>query len=46
MDEDVEILNKIKSFYETLFKCQSSKIVSEIESVLWGTLLHPLTTIK
>ena len=33
-DEDVEILNKIKSFYETIFKSQFSKNVSEIEKEL------------
>ena len=30
-DEDVEILNKIVTFYETLCKCQSSKNLNEIE---------------
>ena len=34
IDEDVEILNRIKSFYKTLFKCQSSENVSEIEKSL------------
>ena len=34
IDEDVEILNKIYSFYETLFKSQSFKILVEIEKFL------------
>ena len=34
IDEDVEILNKIRSFYETLFKSQSSKNVNGIEKYL------------
>ena len=34
IDEDVEMLNRIKSFYKALFKCQSSKNVSEIEKSL------------
>ena len=32
IDHDVEILNKIKVFYETPFKRQSSKTVSELMS--------------
>ena len=35
IDNDAEILDKIKNFYETLFKKQSSKIVIEIEK-LWA----------
>ena len=38
IDNDAEILDKVKNFYETLFKTQSSKIVIEIEK-LW-----PITT--
>ena len=34
IDGDVEILNEIKSFYESLFKSQSSKHVSEIKKIL------------
>ena len=34
IDVDVEILNKIKSSYETLFKSQSFKNVREIENFL------------
>ena len=34
IDEDVEILIKIKSFYETLLKSQSSKNVNGIEKSL------------
>ena len=34
IDGDVEILKKIGSFYETLFKSQSFKNVSEIEKFL------------
>ena len=36
IDDDVEILKKIESFYETPFKSQSFKNVSEIENVLCG----------
>ena len=36
IDGDVEILKKIESFYETLFKSQSFKNVSEIEKFLCG----------
>ena len=36
LDGDVEILKKIESFYETLFKSQSFKNVSEIEKFLCG----------
>ena len=35
IDNDAEILDKVKNFYETLFKKQSSKIVIEIEK-LWA----------
>ena len=35
IDNDAEILDKIKNFYETLFKKQSSKIIIEIEK-LWA----------
>ena len=45
-DKDAEILNKIKSFYETLFKSQFSKNVSEIEKELCLLLPRLLTTIK
>ena len=34
INDDVEILNKIESFYETLFKSQSSINVSEFEKFL------------
>ena len=34
IDNDIEILNKIESFYKTLFKIQSFKNVSEIENFL------------
>ena len=44
IDEDVEILNKIYSFYETHFKSQSSKNVLKIFDAL--LLLNLLTTIK
>ena len=33
IDNDAEILDKIKNFYETLFKKQSSKIATEIEKL-------------
>ena len=33
IDNDAEILDKIKNFYETLFKKQSSKIAIEIEKL-------------
>ena len=36
IDGDVEIFKKIESFYETLFKSQSFKNVSEIEKFLCG----------
>ena len=36
IDGDVEILKKIESFYETLFKSQSFKYVSEIAKILCG----------
>ena len=36
IDSDVEILKKIKSFFETLFKSQSSINASEIEKLLCG----------
>ena len=33
IDDDVEILNKIKIFYETAFQSQSSKTVSELVKI-------------
>ena len=38
IDSDAEILKKIESFYETLFKSHSSKNVSEIEKFLCGII--------
>ena len=46
IDDDVEILDKLESFYETLFKSQSFKNVSEIENFYSHLLLHLLTAIK
>ena len=46
IDGDVEILKKIGSFYETLFKSQSFKNVSEIEKFLCELLLRLSTRIK
>ena len=36
INDHLEILNKIESFYETLFKSQLFKNVSEIERFLWA----------
>ena len=42
VDGNVEILNKIENFYETLFKTQSFKNVSEIENFLCGIVTPSL----
>ena len=46
IDGDVEILKKIESFYETPFKSQSFKYVSEIKNFYAVLLLRLSTTIK
>ena len=42
IDGNIEILKKIENFYETLFKTQSFKNVSEIENFLCGTVTPSL----
>ena len=46
IDGDIEIFKKIKNFYETLFKSQSFKNVSEIENFYAVLLLRLSTTVK
>ena len=42
IDGNIEIFKKIENFYETLFKTQSFKNVSEIENFLCGIVTPPL----
>ena len=46
IDGDIEIFKKIENFYETLFKSQSFKNVSEIENFYAVLLLRLSTTVK
>ena len=46
IDGDIEIFKKIENFYETLFKSQSFKNVSETENFYAVLLLRLSTTVK
>ena len=46
IDGDIEIFKKIENFYETLFKSQSFKNVSEIENFYAVLLLRLSTMVK